>query len=301
MKPADLTNADRIALELGHAGRNAIPYLDDDRNADRPFTLNTYRPYGYTPDRPVVVVQHGVLRNGADYRDFWIPAADRHKLLIVAPTFSDEIWPGVESYNNGRAFTAAGNPRHVDGWTYALVARVLANIRAAEIADCEQVYLFGHSAGGQFVHRLMSSQPHAPFHAVTAANPGWYTLPTFEHRFPEGLDGVGLTEDHLARLLAYPMTILAGDQDIATDDPNLPSEPAALRQGPHRYARARHYYEAGQRAAAQRGLPFGWQLQVVPDIGHDGQAMSQVCASLWFDGRMPDAAELARLAGSQSA
>lgn len=230
MKPADLTNADRIALELGHAGRNAIPYLDDDRNADRPFTLNTYRPYGYTPDRPVVVVQHGVLRNGADYRDFWIPAADRHKLLIVAPTFSDEIWPGVESYNNGRAFTAAGNPRHVDGWTYALVARVLANIRAAEIADCEQVYLFGHSAGGQFVHRLMSSQPHAPFHAVTAANPGWYTLPTFEHRFPEG-DGVGLTEDHLARLLAYPMTILAGDQDIATDDPNLPSEPAALRQG----------------------------------------------------------------------
>ncbi|MFQ6711648.1 alpha/beta hydrolase, partial [Bordetella pertussis] len=40
---------------------------------------------------------------------------------------------------------------------------------------------------------------------------------------------------------------------------------------------------------------------VVPGIGHDGQAMSQVCASLWFDGRMPDAAELARLAGSQSA
>ena len=52
MKPAELTNVDRIAIELGHAGRNAIPYIDDDRNADRPFKLQTYRPYGYTPDRP---------------------------------------------------------------------------------------------------------------------------------------------------------------------------------------------------------------------------------------------------------
>src|SRR5690606_18070232 len=115
MKPADLTNADRIALELGHAGRNAIAYLDDDRNADHTFDRNTHRHYGNRPGRPVVVVQHGGLRNGADNRDFWIPAADRRNQLIVAPTFSEEIWPGVESYNNGRAYTAAGNPRHVDG------------------------------------------------------------------------------------------------------------------------------------------------------------------------------------------
>ena len=48
-------------------------------------------------------------------------------------------------------------------------------------------------------------------------------------------------------------------------------------------------------------MPFGWTLQVVPGIGHDGRAMSAVCASLWFDGKMPDAAELARLAGQQVA
>src|SRR3546814_2862642 len=72
------------------------------------------------------MVQHGVLRNGDDYRDFWIPAADKHNVLIVAPTFSNDIWPGVESYNNGRVFSAGGNPRHIDGWTYALVAKVFA-------------------------------------------------------------------------------------------------------------------------------------------------------------------------------
>jgi hypothetical protein len=147
----------------------------------------------------------------------------------------------------------------------------------------------------------MSSQPHDLFKAVVAANPGWYTLPTFDYPFPEGMDGVGLTEDHLVKLLGYPMTILAGDQDIATDDPHLPSEPAALRQGPHRFARAHYYFEAGRREAGRRGVPFNWKLQVVPGIGHDGRAMSAVCASLWFEGGMPDAAELARLAGQQVA
>jgi len=301
MNPLDLSNAERIALELGHAGRNAFAYVDEDRNSDRPFTLNTYRPYGYTPDRPIVIVQHGVMRNGDDYRDFWINAADRHNLLIVAPTFSDAIWPGVESYNNGRVFSAGGNPRHVDGWTYALPARVVADIRAAEISDCEQVYLFGHSAGGQFVHRLMSSQPHTPYRAVSIGNPGWYSLPTLDLPFPEGLGGVGLTDAHVERLLAYPMVILAGDQDIVTEDPHLPSEPAALRQGPHRYARAHHYLEAGRAEAARRGVPCNWTLQSVPGIGHDGRAMSAVCASLWFEGHMPDDDTMARLAGQRVA
>ena len=100
-----------------------------------------------------------------------MPAADKHKLLIVALTFSNEIWPGVESYNNGRVFSAGGNPRHIDGWTYALVGSVVRDLIAAEITDGQNVYLFGHSAGGQFVHRLMSSQSHAPFRPWPRAIP----------------------------------------------------------------------------------------------------------------------------------
>ena len=297
MKPADLSNTERLALELGHAGRNAIAYIDEDRNADRPITLHTYRPYGHTPDRPVVIVQHGVMRNGDDYRDFWVEAADKHKLLIVAPTFSNEIWPGTESYNNGLAYTAMGNPRHVDGWSYALPARVVADLVAAELVDGNHTYLFGHSAGGQFVHRLMSSQSHAPWKAVTIGNPGWYTLPTMERKFPEGLGGVGLTEQHLEHLLSYPMTILAGDRDIETQGEHLPSDPPAMAQGPHRHARAHNYLAAGQAEAQRRGIACNWTLHSVPGVGHDGRTMSAVCASLWFDGRMPDPDEIARRTG----
>lgn len=294
-------NVQRIEQMLTQPGRNVISYVDTEHHPGRPVLLNTYRPHAYTPDRPVVIVQHGVLRNGDDYRDFWIPAADRHQLLIVAPTFTNEDWPGLDSYNNGRVFTPAGTPRPTEDWTYALIERIFADLRHACVTDVEQAHLFGHSAGGQFVHRLMSSQSHAPFCAVAAGNPGWYTLPTFDHGFPEGMAGAGLNEEHLIRLLAYPMLILAGDQDISTTDPNLPSEPAALRQGPHRFARAHFYFEAGKREAERRNVPFNWRLQEVPGIGHDGRAMSAVCASLWFEDRMPGNEELAALANGHAA
>lgn len=296
-----MSNIDSIAQGLSSPGRSAITYRDTDFHAERPLTLHTYRPAGYTPDRPVVIVQHGVLRNGNEYRDFWIPAADKHQILIVAPTFSDAAWPRPESYNNGLAFDDAGQPQPLDAWGYALIARIVADLRAAGITTEEQAYLYGHSAGGQFVHRLLSTQPHTAFKAATAGNPGWYTLPTFEHDFPEGLGGIGLDPEQLVQLLAYPLAILAGDQDIVTEDPNLPSEPAAKRQGAHRFARAHHYYARGQQEAARLGVPCNWTLHEVPGIGHDGRSMSAVCASLWFEGKMPDAQTLAALASQQEA
>jgi hypothetical protein len=88
------------------------------------------------------------------------------------------------------------------------------------------------------------------------------------------------------------MTSLAGDQDIETQGEHLPSTPAAMAQGPHRHARAHYYLEAGRAEAKRRGIVCNWTLRSVPGIGHDGRAMSAVCASLWFEGKMPDAATL---------
>ena len=44
-------------------------------------------------------------------------------------------------------------------------------------------------------------------------------------------------------------------------------------------------------------MPCHWRLETAPGIGHDGHAMSQVCAALWFEGQVPDAARMAALAG----
>ena len=93
---------------LSRPGRAAIPWLDAAVDAARPLTLHCYRAPTHRADSPVVLVQHGMARNGDDYRDFWVDAADRHGLLIVATTFSQEAWPDAEAYNNGLVLDAGG-------------------------------------------------------------------------------------------------------------------------------------------------------------------------------------------------
>lgn len=297
-----MNNEAALALALTASGRAVIPYVDVQGNPTRRIVLNTYRSADYTPDRPVVLVQHGVLRNGDDYRDFWIPAADRHGLLIVAPTFSDEQWPGLDSYNNGLVIDdETADVRPVAHWTYGVLGRLWADLQAAGITTRAQSHLFGHSAGGQFVHRLLSSQPHAPFEAAIAANAGWYTLPELDIDYPEGMRIDGLGTDHLTRLLAFPLTLLLGECDNDVDAPNLPKNPEALRQGPHRHARGHRYAQAGAAAAQKLDVPCNWTTRDVAHIGHNGNAMSVVAASVWFEGAMPTPDMLAKLAGSQVA
>ena len=283
-------------------GRYHLPWQAGSGAQHRPITLHGYRPPGLPADAPLVLVQHGVLRNGHEYRDFWLPAAQHYGLHILAPTFGTDHWPGVECYNNGSVIPASGmgiTPKTL--WSYQLIPALLDALRATGLLHRQPVYLFGHSAGGQFVHRLVSLLGAAPFAGVACGNPGWYTLPDEHRPFPEGLAGIGLPQDALARLLGTPLVILAGDRDTDTQAPYLPAEPEALRQGPHRFARAQHYYACAQAAAQRLGLPLAWQLHNVAGIGHDGEAMSHVCAHLWFEGRMPDTAWLSAWAGRQAA
>lgn len=279
-------------------GRVAIPY-EDAGNPGLPITLECYRPANHAPDRPMVIVQHGMGRNGDEYRDAWIPAADRHGLLIVAPTFSTAAWPGSGMYNEGRVFGEDGAVRARAGWSNGVPASVFALLQKAGITTRRKAYLWGHSAGGQFVHRLLGLQSHDAFEAVGAANSGWYMRASFEARYPEGLDGIGLDDAAAAAMLAYPMVIFAGDRDVETAADNLPKQAGALAQGPHRFARAHWYLEAGRAEAARRGMVCGWKLVVVPGIGHEGMLMAAAAAEYWFDGRMPVGAASREAVGTE--
>ncbi|WP_144184245.1 alpha/beta hydrolase [Elioraea rosea] len=271
-----------IAERLARPGRVGIPF-EDTGNPDRKLTLEAYRANAFRPGRPVVFVQHGMGRNGDEYRDFWIPAADRHGLLILAVTFGAEAWPTPETYNNGLVFDEAGAVRPREAWGYAVLPRLFAAAREAGLIIGDAAHLFGHSAGAQFVHRMLATCGAGPFAPVIAGNAGWYTLPELDRPFPEGLGGLGLGGDALRRFLATPLTILAGSADTETSGPSLPSHAAALAQGPHRFARAHAFLEAGQAAAKRLGIACAWRLVVADGIGHDGAAMSRMAAGLWFD------------------
>ena len=234
----------------------------------------------------MVLVQHGMGRNGDAYCEAWIPAADKHGLLIVATTFPTESWPQSLHYNDGHVLAEDGALRPREAWSQAIPGRVFALLRQAGVTSRSQTFLWGHSAGGQFVHRLMATQPHAPFEAAGPANAGGYTLPTLERSYPEGLGGIGLARHDVVRLLQYPMVIFAGDQDLGAE--NLPSHQAAAPKGPTRFARAHPYLAQGRAEAARLGAACGWRMVVAPGTGHEGMRMAAVAAAYWFDGEMPE-------------
>ena len=277
---------DKLAAALH--GRVSIPY-EDVESPGRELVLECYRAPSHTPERPVVLVQHGMGRNGDEYRDAWVPAADKHGLLIVAPTFPLASWPDARTYNDGHVLDAEGAVRAREGWSNAIPGRVFRLLQEAGVTTRERAMIWGHSAGGQFVHRLLALQGGDLFEAMGAGNAGWYTWPDLERAYPAGLGGLGLGEADLVRLLGYPLVIFAGDRDTETAAANLPAHAAALAQGAHRFARAHAYVAAGRAEAARLGVPCGWTLVVVPGIGHEGMRMSAVAAEYWFDGKMPEA------------
>jgi pimeloyl-ACP methyl ester carboxylesterase len=282
MNPTDLAPPD-IANALARPGRASIPYADP-FNPDRPLALESFRPERHDPEKPVVIVQHGASRNGAEYCEAWVPAAERHGFLVVAIAFPKESWPDAVTYNNGHVLTEDGTLRPRDGWSQAIPGRVFALLREAGVTRRDKAYLWGHSAGGQFVHRLLATQPLSIFAAVGAANSGWYTLPTLDVPYPDGLGSIGLTRADVVRLLGYPMVIFSGDRDIDGSTENFPKHDSAMAQGPNRFARAQFYLAQGQAEAAKLGVPCCWTRVVVPGVAHEGMRMSAFAAQYWFDG-----------------
>lgn len=271
---------------IERAGRSAIPYTFEGQ-PDRVLVLNCYRAEGWTPGSEVVFVMHGIKRNGDEYRDFWIDAAEANNLLIVAPTFLDDTFPDTDNYNNGMVRAADGTVTPQDTWIYHAPARIAETMTEAGLIKAGSARIYGHSAGGQFVHRMVSLVGFGPFRSVIAANSGWYSLPTLDAPFPAGLGGIGLDADDLRRLLASDLWILAGQRDCEATAEHLPTNPEALAQGPGRLQRARNYFAAGRAAADALGVPFGWQKTEVPGVDHDGSAMGRAAAGLWFDGALP--------------
>ena len=131
---------DDLARALAQPGRASIPYVDR-YNPDRPLVLECFRAQSHDPEKPVVIVQHGASRNGAEYCGAWIPAAEQHGLLIIAITFSKEAWPDAVTYNNGHVLAEDGGLRPRERWSQAILGRVFALLREAGVTRRDKTYL----------------------------------------------------------------------------------------------------------------------------------------------------------------
>jgi poly(3-hydroxybutyrate) depolymerase len=249
---------------------------------DQEMTVWYHRPAGFTTESAIVIVCHGVGRNADEYRDAWVMEAEDRGFLLLVPDYSRALYPTNDEYNLGNMIDVQGglNPR--DDWTYGAIERIFRAARKATGATAGRFRLYGHSAGAQFVHRMMTFDPPPSVGPVIIANAGWYTLPTADAAFPAGLGGTEVRTEDLAALFRRDLTVLLGEADSDPDSPNLPREPAAMRQGPHRFARGHFYFECCRAEAERIGADFAWHLATAPGIGHSNPGMAPFAARLFF-------------------
>src|SRR6202021_2953729 len=99
---------------------------------------------------------------------------------------------------------------------YGVPARALAARRRERVTAAERYGSFGHSAGGQFVDRMISLGFRERVILAATANAGTYAMPDLEVAFPYGLGEAGLDDAALAALLAFRLMVFAGTGDTDT-------------------------------------------------------------------------------------
>jgi hypothetical protein len=274
---------------IASAGGCSLPYFDPGFPSQQ-LVLHAARPADWNPGLPVLFVHHGVGRNGRDYRDFWLPHVDAGAMLVIAVEFPEASFPEYLWYNFGNLRAADGTPNPRGQWTFGIDTNLFQALRDQHITTTRRYGLFGHSAGGQYVHRMLSFGYRDQVAVAVSANAGTYAMPDLTTAWPWGLGATEVTPDELRTLLTFPLTIMAGTGDIKTTGRFFPKGPKSLKQGATRHARAHTYHRLGREAAAALGIPLAWTVIDVPDVGHDGRRMSDAAAPLIAQALRPIAA-----------
>jgi hypothetical protein len=258
-------------------GAHSVHYVDP-AFPDRPLLLHSARPLRFDGDTPVLIVHHGVGRNGRDYRDYWMPLVDEARTLVISVEFTEAAFPDYLWYHFGNRHDEKGVPNPREQWTYGIDERLFTVLRDQGLTRRRNYGLFGHSAGGQFVHRMLSFGFRDRVAVAVSANAGTYAMPDLEIAWPFGLGETELGAKALRRLLEFPITVMTGTRDTKTTGRFFPKGPRSMRQGATRHERAHNYVKAGHAAAEALGTQCTWTVINVSDVGHDGERMSVAAA-----------------------
>jgi hypothetical protein len=241
-------------------------------------------------------VMHGASRAADRYIRTAAPVAERNNALAIVIEFPTHLYPSSKDYTLG--VTTRGKPdsqalaegrwRDPDNYLYSEVEHVFEATRTALQGAQAGYYLFGHSAGAQFTHRLLTFRPDARVLGAVAANAGWYTLPVSgsgkSYTMPYGLRATPLDQDDLRSYLTAPLSILVGERDIATPATSslVRGTREAMLQGRSRRERGNYFFELGESQSRALGTTLGWRMATVPGAGHFAAQMIDSAAFFLF-------------------
>ena len=78
-------------------------------------------------------------------------------------------------------------------------------------------------------------------------------------------------------------SVMIGENDTNPNDSDLRKTVQAMRQGQHRFARAKNFYQLATIKAAELGVDFEWIFTTVPNVGHTSESIAPIAAELFFN------------------
>ena len=291
--------AERRRYKKGHlmkAEWNTFPHLCHTPNGDISIRVYCYLPKGQTNELPILFYVHGLgggnkdKGNGAEWLGTF---AEEHHHVIVAPAFPRDEFPS-EFYQLGTISSSWESyvPVAEEFWIYNNIEQLFDRVKSMLASKCETYKIFGHSAGGQFVHRFLNAMPDARVSRAVAANPGSWTFPVADGKiddtgnvygWPATVKDTPLAEDRrLKSFFARKMLVELGEADVkslketyatGSGGTGFMTLPGMCAQGDCRLDRGMTYWKRAHEYAASRGFDCNWELLRVPEVAHEGKKM----------------------------
>jgi predicted esterase len=251
-----------------------VMYAFDDSER-KSIKVWTYKPENWKNEDRILFVMHGGGRNADDYLDAWKEIADSSNILVVAPEFENKFSKYITNdYQEGNLFTYFGSKNPKEEWAYSVIENIFDYIKENNNVTNETYDIFGHSAGGQFVHRMIMLMPEARIKTAIAANAGFYTFPNEDLEYPYGSKNTPITDNSIKKSFKKKLIILLGEND---NDPKLGTfreTELAMKQGAHRLERGSNFYQKSSELATETSSIFNWEIDTIEKVGHNYRKMS---------------------------
>lgn len=237
------------------------------------MTIYIFRPSS-CESHDILFVFHGLNRKAKGVRDKAAKVARKKCLMVFAPLFDKDRFPNWRYHRVGVINDNRIQPRA--RWTEPVFRAMLELSKSVVGAGKPRVYLFGHSAGGQFLSRISAYSSPFEVDRIVVANPSVHVVPSVDEAVPYGFGGLFKddgAETQIKHYLGLPISIYLGQED--TLKKNLVVSKSAKKQGINRLDRGRNIYLRAKQLAERRGWEFSWRLVEVAGVGHSSRGMLQ--------------------------
>jgi len=273
---------------------------------EKTITVFYHKPESFRPESSILFVIPGSGRDGDEYRDAWIKASEKHGLLVLSPRYPEESY-GFGGYHMGglmydmkpykhiresensnelflneETFTFKVNQNQAE-WIFNDFDRIFDMVVDSVGSTRQQYDIFGHSAGGQILHRFVLFQPQSKAKRILASNSGFYTMPETGTQLPFGLKNTPVTLESLKTSFEEQLILFIGEEDNEDEMGGiLLRSPTVDRQGTHRLERSQYFYQQSKTLADSLETPFNWKREVIPGVGHEFRKMSEAAAEYLY-------------------